>query len=61
MIDLRSRFDEVPNPETRAKNHKKRYGIEYFSKMDVEYAVAEIKRAAEKFFKGTEMNLFEKS
>jgi len=25
--------------------------------MDVEYAVAEIKRAAEKFFKGTEMNL----
>lgn len=29
--------------------------------MDVEYAVAEIKRAAEKFFKGTEMNLFEKS
>ena len=61
MIDLLSRFDEVKNPETRAKNHKKRYGIEYFSKMDVEYAVAEIKRAAEKFFEGTEMNLFEKS
>ena len=60
MIDLLSRFDEVKNPETRAKNHKKRYGIEYFSKMDVEYAVAEIKRAAEKFFEGTEMNLFEK-
>ena len=49
MVDLLSRFDEVKNPETRAKNHKKRYGIEYFSKKD------------EKFFKGTEMNLFEKS
>lgn len=61
MVDLLSRFDEVKNPETRAKNHKKRYGIEYFSKRDVEYAVAEIKRASEKFFKGTEMNLFEKS
>lgn len=60
MVDLLSRFDEVKNPETRAKNHKKRYGIEYFSKKDVEYAVAEIKRASEKFFKGTEMNLFEK-
>ena len=61
MIDLLSTFDAVKNPETRAKNHKKRYGIEYFSKKDVEYAVAEIKRASEKFFKGTEMNLFEKS
>ena len=61
MVDLLSRFDEVKDPETRAKNHQKRYGIEYFSKKDVEYAVAEIKRAAEKFFEGTEMNLFEKS
>lgn len=61
MIDLLSRFPEVKNPVSRAKNHKKRYGIEYFSKNDVLYAVAEIKKAAQKFFQnGTELNLFEK-
>lgn len=40
----------IENPESRAKNHKKRYGIEYFSKSDLKKAVAEIKRATEKFF-----------
>ena len=40
----------VDNPESRARNHKKRYGIEYFSKSDLKKAVDEIKRATEKFF-----------
>lgn len=50
MIDLLSRFDEVKNPKTRAENHKKRYGIEYFSKKDVVAAVEEVKRATREFF-----------
>jgi len=41
MIDLLSRFDEVKNPKTRAENHKKRYGIEYFSQKDVQMAMEE--------------------
>lgn len=40
----------VDNPESRARNHKKRYGIEYFSRSDLKKAVDEIKRATEKFF-----------
>lgn len=40
----------VDNAESRARNHKKRYGIEYFSKSDLKKAVEEIKRATEKFF-----------
>lgn len=40
----------VDNPESRARNHKKRYGIEYFSRSDLKKAVEEIKRATEKFF-----------
>jgi hypothetical protein len=50
MIDLLSRFDEVKNPKTRAENHKKRYGIEYFSQKDVVAAVEEVKRATRDFF-----------
>lgn len=52
MIDLLSRFPEI-GPEkakTRAENHKKRYGIEYFSKKDVEAAIDEVKRATIAFF-----------
>lgn len=51
MVDLLSRFpDEVKNPVTRAENHKKRYGIEYFSQKDVSRAIAEVKRATVEFF-----------
>lgn len=53
MIDLLSRLEEV-GPEkakTRAENHKKRYGIEYFSQKDVERAINEVKRATIDFFK----------
>ena len=53
MIDLLSRFpDEVKNPVNRAENHKKRYGIEYFSKKDVQRAISEVKRATNEFFEG---------
>lgn len=53
MINLLSRFpDEVKNPVNRAENHKKRYGIEYFSKKDVLKAISEVKRATNKFFEG---------
>ena len=52
MIDLLSRFDEVgaARAKTRAENHKKRYGIEYFSKKDIQRAIKEIKRATNDFF-----------
>lgn len=50
MIDLLSRFEEVKDPKTRAENHKKRYGIEYFSKKDVQTAINEVKRATREFF-----------
>lgn len=50
MIDLLSRFEEVKNPKQRAENHKKRYGIEYFSKKDVQTAINEVKRATREFF-----------
>ena len=50
MIDLLSRFEEVKNPKQRAENHKKRYGIEYFSQNDVQAAINEIKRATKEFF-----------
>lgn len=50
LIDLLSRFEEVADPKTRAENHKKRCGIEYFSKQDVLFAVNEIKKATLEFF-----------
>ena len=50
MIDLLSRFEEVKDPKQRAENHKKRYGIEYFSKKDVQAAINEVKRATREFF-----------
>ena len=52
MIDLLSRIEEVGSEKakTRAENHKKRYGIEYFSDKDLKKAVSEIKRATHEFF-----------
>lgn len=51
LEDLFSRFpDEVTDPKTRAKNFKKKYGIEFFSKSDILAAIAEIRRATEQFF-----------
>ncbi len=51
LIDLFSRFpDEVKNPKIRAENHRKRYGIEYFSQKDIDKAIQEIKRATLDFF-----------
>lgn len=50
MIDLLARLD-VKNPKERAKYHKKKYGIEYFSIKDVDYALAEINRATEEYFR----------
>lgn len=49
MVDLLKRLG-VTNAENRAKYHKKRYGIEYFSQKDVDYAIREIKRATAQFF-----------
>ena len=50
MVNLLSRFEEVENPENRAKRHKQRYGIEYFSLSDLKHAVKEIERATQDFF-----------
>lgn len=49
LIDLFHRLG-VENPTGRAKNHKQRYGIEFFSKSDVQYAINEVKRATTYFF-----------
>lgn len=49
MVDLLKRLG-VTNAESRAKYHKKKYGIEYFSQQDVDYAIKEIKRATRHFF-----------
>lgn len=49
MVDLLKRLG-VTNAESRAKYHKKKYGIEYFSKADVDYAIKEIKRATNQYF-----------
>lgn len=40
----------VPNPKNRARYHKQKYGIEYFSKQDVEFAIREIERATKEYF-----------
>lgn len=52
LIDLLSRIPEVGpgKAKTKAENHKKRYGIEYFSQRDMRAAVSEIKRATCAFF-----------
>lgn len=50
LVDLLKRLG-VENPENRAKYHKKKYGIEYFSKQDVEYAINELARATKEYFK----------
>ena len=49
LIDLFTRLG-VENPIRRAKNHKQRYGIEFFSKADVQRAIDEVKRATKDFF-----------
>lgn len=49
MVDLLERLG-VENPKGRAKYHKKKYKIEYFSVSDVDYAIAEIKRATKEYF-----------
>ena len=46
LIDLCKRIDESgSDPVMKAGNYKKRYGIEFFSRSDMQTAVAEIKRA----------------
>ena len=53
LISLLSQIPEI-GPEkakTRAENFKKRFGCEFFSKSDVQYAIREIQRATEEFFR----------
>lgn len=49
MINLLKRLG-VENAENRAKYHKKKYGIEYFSQKDIDFAIREIKRASRIYF-----------
>lgn len=49
MVNLLNRLG-VTNARERAKYHKRKYGIEYFSKADVSYAIDEIKRATREYF-----------
>ena len=50
MVDLLTRFDEVENPRSKAKNFKKYHHIEYFSKSDLKYIVAVLKKKMEEYF-----------
>lgn len=49
LINLFERLG-VKNSTSRAKNHKQRYGLEFFSKADVQQAIEEIKRATNNYF-----------
>lgn len=49
MVDLLKKLG-IKNAENRAKYHKNKYGIEYFSKADVDFAIEEIKRATHCYF-----------
>lgn len=49
MVELLKRLG-IKNAENRAKYHKNKYGIEYFSKSDVDFAIKEIKRATHRYF-----------
>lgn len=52
MIDLLDRIadGEIKDSKSYAENYKKKYGIEYFSKKDIERAIDEVKRATIEFF-----------
>ena len=50
MIDLLSRFDEVANPQNRAKKFKEKHNIEYFSKRDLEHIVRVLKQKTLQYF-----------
>lgn len=50
LVDLYKRLDDSgADPVIKAANYKKRYGIEFFSKADMQAAVKEIKRAITHF------------
>lgn len=50
LIDLYQHIDDSgADPVQKANNYKKRYGIEFFSKADMQAAVQEIKRCIEHF------------
>lgn len=50
MIDLLSRFDEVANPQNRAKKFKEKHNIEYFSKRDLDHIVRVLKQKTLQYF-----------
>ncbi|MDO5423932.1 MAG: hypothetical protein Q4F41_09420 [Eubacteriales bacterium] len=51
LIGLLSMFpEEVPDPVKRAKSIKRHYGIEFFSKKDLENAIGEIMAGVEAYF-----------
>lgn len=50
MVELIEMTGEVKNPEIRVKNHKNRYGCEFFSEKDIQAAISEIKRATTQYF-----------
>ena len=49
LIDLLRRMG-VPEPEKKARNIKKNYKLEFFSKEDVRFAIKEIMRSTRAFF-----------
>lgn len=51
MVDLLSRFDEVKNPESRAKAFKRTHSIEYFSKSDLGYITDVLKKKTVEYFR----------
>ena len=50
MVELIEMTGEVENPDVRVKNHKTRYGCEFFGEKDIQAAISEIKRATTQYF-----------
>ena len=51
MKDLVSRFDEVNNPESKAKNFKRYHKIEYISKTDLNVVIRALKKKIKEYYR----------
>ena len=50
MIDLLERFPEVKNAVNKEKNHRSKYGIDYYTIDDVKDAIGILKTSVEDYF-----------
>ena len=50
MVDLLGRFEEVTNPERKAKKFKEKHNIEYFSQRDLDHIVKVLENKTKEYF-----------